>query len=110
MVPAVTELHRMLFALEEAPWPPTPWARHKFEMVLIACEEGRYADAYDGVLWSKDRFNRWLETAKQRPASVGPTLDDYRARVDAVRNTANEAYARMEEEAAVATPDGPTLS
>ena len=104
MAPAVRELERLLGELATASWPPSPWTRHKFEIVLVAAEQGKFAEAYEGVLWSRDRFNRWQESlARRRPAAcvAEPSLEDYQARVDAVRLVASSAAAERE---AVAPP------
>jgi hypothetical protein len=108
MVPAVRELERLLDELVAA-WPASPWTRYKFEVVLIAAEQGRFAEAYAGVLWSRDRFNLWREAlARRQPASaeVEPSLDDYLARVDAVRAAAGAVIAKLENPASPpAAPD-----
>ena len=107
MAPAVRELERLLRELAAAPWPPSPWTRHKFEIVLVAAEQGKFAEAYEGVLWSRDRFNRWQESlARRKPAAAAaePSLEDYQARVDAVRSAATAASAQME-----AAPPPPSL-
>jgi hypothetical protein len=99
MAPAVRELERLLGELAAAGWPPSPWTRHKFEIVLGAAEQGKFAEAYEGVLWSRDRFNRWQESlARRKPAAAvaEPSLGDYQARVDAVRLVASSAAAKME--------------
>jgi hypothetical protein len=97
MEPAVRELERLLGELAAATWPPSPWARHKFEIVLLAAEQGRYAEAYEGVLWSRNRFNRWCESAAGKPAAAAaPSLQDYQVRVDSVRSAATAMAASLD--------------